>query len=358
MGDGLKPEDASAVAASYIFCLTLALLMCVILPVEFLLDSTGSIPLLAGLLALCIISCFFISITNKTTISTILIATYAYGMCAWFLWTGLVNDNSILYYFWVIPMVIVCLNARLGAILSVIFIVIITILFLPPVHVHMANPLDPGFRFRFLLAFICMFMVAGMAEYYLHLMFKSIFAINQELEQYSLTDTLTGQGNRRNFINQFQRLHALQLRSGDPFTLVMIDIDHFKRVNDSHGHLLGDEVLIFIAETMALSLRQQDSLYRWGGEEFIALLPGTDLDQGRIAAERMRKAIEERPFTKGSIEIALTVSLGVYTVSTAQPMHEHIKNTDTLLYQAKAAGRNRVVAADEGSGMVIAVPLG
>lgn len=352
----LPPEEANSLAASYIFFIVITLLMCALLPMEYYLRNIHALGVLLGVLLLCLVSCVYISITNKTTLPILAMAAYAYFMCSYFIWAGIVDADKILYYFWIVPLAIACLPTRLGPVLSLIFIVMIAVLFLPPVFEHMAANLDAGFRFRFLLAIVCIYLVSLMAEYYLSMMFRSIFAINRELEQYSLTDSLTGQGNRRNFINQFQRLHALQLRTGEPFTIIMADLDHFKKVNDTHGHLLGDQVLIFVAESLGRTLRGQDSLYRWGGEEFIVLLPGTRLEQGKIVAERMRKTLEAAVFVKEKVIIPITASFGVYAVGTAQPMHEHIQNTDTLLYQAKAKGRNCVVAADEGAGMIITMP--
>lgn len=344
-GLDLHPEEASRLSGAYTFCLILILFMGALLLTELYIGNLRTLLSIGGLLLLCIASCIYISVTNKITAPILLMSGYLFVMYGYFLWVGITDNNSILYYFWVIPVMVICLNTRLGAVLSLIFIVMLIVLFLPPVYEHMAVELSPGYRLRFILTMACVYIVSAVAEYYLHYMFKSIFNINRQLEQYSLTDALTGQGNRRNFINQFQRLHAMQLRSGEAFSIVMADLDHFKRVNDTHGHLRGDEVLCFVADTLAQSLRQQDSLYRWGGEEFIILLPGTSIQQGEIVAQRMRQAIAETSFNRGSLSINLTASFGVYTVSTAQPMHEHIRNTDILLYQAKASGRNRVISA-------------
>lgn len=347
----LRPEEANALAASYAFFLAISLLMCVLLPVEYFLGETEGIWVLVGLLGLCLASFAYISRTGKSTVPVLFTAVYVDFMCAYYLWVGQVDSNSILFYFWVVPVLVICLNARLGNVLSLVFIAMLSLLFVPPLNDCLAATLTPGFRFRFILAMICIFLVSSLAEYYLCVMFRSIFAISRELEQYSLTDSLTGQGNRRNFLNQFQRLHALQLRSDAPFTLVMADLDHFKRVNDTYGHMIGDAVLAFVAETLARTLRRQDSLYRWGGEEFFVLLPGADLGQGKVAAERMRKTLEEAVFSRDGLNLTITASFGVYTVGTARPMHEHIRNTDALLYQAKAAGRNRVAAADGRAGV-------
>lgn len=349
----LHPEKANSLAASYTFLLAISLLICVLLAVEYRVINNKATGVLLGGLLLCAASCAYVSFTNRPMLPTLVMAGYVHWMCFYFLWTGITNADNILYYIWIVPLAVGCLSIRLGSILSLTFIGMMTLLFLPPVFELMGADLDAGFRFRFILALICIYLIAGMAEYYLRTMLKSIFAINRELEQYSLTDSLTGQGNRRNFINQLQRLHAQQLRSGEPFTMIMADIDYFKKVNDSYGHMVGDEVLVFIADILSRTLRDQDALYRWGGEEFMALLPGTGLEQGKVVAERMRKAVESATFTKGNLSVSLTASFGVYAVKTAQPIHEHIKNTDTMMYLAKAWGRNRVVAADEGSGMVL-----
>ncbi|MDL2285355.1 GGDEF domain-containing protein [Desulfovibrio sp. OttesenSCG-928-F07] len=349
VGPSTTPSKALELFSAYLFSLLGGVLTLLLLFIEFCISgslSTEFLPLL-GLLCVSLLTCYIITTTYSTAIPTLLLSGYIFCMCGYYLLAGVADENFLFYYFWVPPCFVFCMNSRTGGILSLAFILGITIAFSPEVHQTLPLQLSAGFRIRFVLAMLCMLIVSFLAELIIQKLMESIYNINARLENYSLTDPLTGIGNRRNCINQFQRLHAIQIRSGEPFSIIMIDMDYFKSVNDTYGHMLGDDVLRFLSETLIDSLRQQDSLFRWGGEEFIMLLPGTNIEQAEIAAERLRKTIAETPFEDGEMRLYLTASLGVYTVTTADEMEEHLKRVDKLLYQAKSSGRNTVISARE-----------
>lgn len=157
------------------------------------------------------------------------------------------------------------------------------------------------------------------------------------------TDSLTGLANLRGFAACMKRevLHAR--RESGCLTVIAFDVDHFKVVNDLHGHEEGDCVLRTIAERCTPLLRPRDLLARTGGEEFHVLLPGTPLSQGVLVAERLRRALAEKPMTWRPLPISITASFGVTNVSTlAEDGKESLIRADQLMYRAKAAGRNRV----------------
>ncbi len=158
-------------------------------------------------------------------------------------------------------------------------------------------------------------------------------------------DVLTGVFNRRALMDALERDMAQTTRDGTPLTLLMIDIDHFKRVNDRHGHLVGDEVLRQVAQRTQQRLRRSDLLARYGGEEFLALLPNTDQTGATVVAEAIRLSMEEKPIMVQQTAIPVTVSIGVHC---HQPHSAHqaaeplIAASDEALYRAKHNGRNRV----------------
>lgn len=155
------------------------------------------------------------------------------------------------------------------------------------------------------------------------------------------TDHLTGIGNRRAFIDMTERELARSERSGVPFGLLIIDIDHFKALNDQHGHLAGDDALMRVARNCLRILRRSDVFCRWGGEECIALLPETDLTGALEVAEKLRVAVAGVELPSGH---RLTASVGV-TASTSGSgrLDELIREADRQLYLAKATGRNTVM---------------
>ncbi|MCC4263338.1 diguanylate cyclase [Oceanimonas baumannii] len=170
--------------------------------------------------------------------------------------------------------------------------------------------------------------------------------LEQQLKELAHKDPLTGVANRRWFDELAERELARAHRVGMPLTLIELDIDHFKKVNDTYGHDAGDEVLKALAEHCQNSLRTTDVLARFGGEEFVILLPDTSLEQGVHKAEQIRQALGRlRVIVMNNIEIRFTVSLGVATLSGAhQSIQALLKSADQALYKAKNSGRNKVCA--------------
>ncbi|MCY2974684.1 MAG: GGDEF domain-containing protein [Planctomycetota bacterium] len=155
------------------------------------------------------------------------------------------------------------------------------------------------------------------------------------------TDPLTGVGNRRWLdIEMKQRLSQFR-RQYVPFSVLMMDIDHFKSINDRWGHDVGDLVIVKVSETIRKTLRDMDVLCRIGGEEFLAILPGTDIKAACVAAERIRHAIEMCPFFKQDRVIPVNLSVGVTAAMSADEIDVILKRADEALYAAKRDGRNR-----------------
>lgn len=164
------------------------------------------------------------------------------------------------------------------------------------------------------------------------------------LQKLSQTDHLTRLPNRRSVLAAVSREHDLYRRSGHAYSVLVIDVDFFKRVNDSHGHATGDEVLIGVAQTMKACARGTDVVARFGGEEFLVFLPNTDEDQAYAMAERMRLAVMTGSHASVTPPLAVTISVGISTVAPHDAIiDEVIARADRALYQAKQCGRNQVV---------------
>ena len=166
----------------------------------------------------------------------------------------------------------------------------------------------------------------------------------EALEQAAGTDRLTGAWNRRRFEEAAHSEMSLALRRGTPASLLMIDLDHFKRVNDTLGHEAGDAVLVGATNAIRSQLRGSDKLVRWGGEEFIVLSPASRLEGAQLLAEKLLKAIADLHFPGlGTI----TVSIGVAELRAGENLSQWIARADRAVYAAKEAGRNRVVLDSE-----------
>lgn len=168
----------------------------------------------------------------------------------------------------------------------------------------------------------------------------------QQVRQMAVTDELTGLANRR-AVNITLRQEAMRaVRHSLSYALLMIDLDHFKRINDSYGHDVGDRALQHLATLVTTLLRGTDTVGRYGGEEFIVLLPQTDLDAALLVAERIRAKIERSPLRLDHQHIAMTTSIGVAASPRGElSLDDALKQVDSALYRAKEEGRNRVYPA-------------
>lgn len=166
----------------------------------------------------------------------------------------------------------------------------------------------------------------------------------EQVQRLAVTDPLTNLHNRRYFFDIAHREMERARRYESPLSLIMIDIDHFKEVNDIHGHLIGDMVLRHIADRLREQLREIDVLCRYGGEEFVALLPDTALDAAYQVAERLRNAIVQTPIQAENRLVQVTTSLGVaFMDEECLQIDDLIRYADQALYQAKSAGRNQSI---------------
>ena len=169
-----------------------------------------------------------------------------------------------------------------------------------------------------------------------------------ELEQLARTDAVTGLLNRRAFHDELGVEFRRSQRYGRAFSLLMIDIDHFKLINDDHGHQFGDFVLAELSGVLRASLRESDIVARYGGEEFVVMLPETPGEDALGVAEKLRAAVASRAFARAGHGAAVTVSIGLCSLAGRQLESEDelVRAADEALYEAKRAGRDRVVTAE------------
>jgi diguanylate cyclase (GGDEF)-like protein len=172
--------------------------------------------------------------------------------------------------------------------------------------------------------------------------------LHEEAQRLSITDGLTGIWNRRYFQMQFRQVLATAARFNRTFSVLMLDLDHFKRINDTYGHRRGDEVLVEFAQRVTTMVREVDTFARYGGEEFACLLTETDINGAMITAEKIREAVARDPLgSADGTPLHLTVSIGI----AAYPEHGDsflglVEAADRALYRAKQTGRNQVCIAE------------
>lgn len=164
------------------------------------------------------------------------------------------------------------------------------------------------------------------------------------VETLANVDELTGLSNRRALLRLIEAERARYERGGQRFCLAILDLDHFKAINDAHGHLVGDAVLRVFADIISSSLRQQDGSGRYGGEEFLLLLVDADLEGGRAVAERIRKQVRAWNWSTIDPDLSVSVSIGLTAWSEGDTVDSALARADSALYRAKSGGRNRVEA--------------
>lgn len=170
--------------------------------------------------------------------------------------------------------------------------------------------------------------------------------LNEQLERMARTDLLTGLANRWEIASRLETERSRMERYGSVFSLILGDVDHFKAINDTFGHQGGDCALRHVADTLRRNLRAEDLCARWGGEEFLMLLPETDLDQAGQVAGKLHALVGGARIAWESSTIRLTMSFGVTAFQPGLSLDEGVKRVDDALYAAKERGRNQVVIAD------------
>lgn len=261
-------------------------------------------------------------------------ATLAVSMLGW--------DSGFHYYLWpLIPFA--GLNDRISP--RVVFVEVVALFILYSVlywftrEIHFVGP-SPEVRQAIPFMNVgVVFTAMGMLAVYFRLSTK---ASEDRLKLLAATDELTGLTNRRRMLEHIRDEIVRLRRSGRTAALIMADIDHFKQVNDKYGHQAGDDVLIGVGDMLRERLRNQDFIARWGGEEFLFLLPETDIEGAVIAAEKLRLAVEGHEVTSGGRKLKVSMTFGVAPLDPEIGIDESISRADDALYGGKKAGRNRV----------------
>jgi diguanylate cyclase (GGDEF)-like protein len=215
-----------------------------------------------------------------------------------------------------------------------------------PVHIMEGWKLDLT---TIITAFTAFFVFAAVALYFqfsVNQVETSLREANSRLEILAQTDPLTALNNRRTIEEKIGEENIRVNGSGRSFSIIMSDIDHFKVLNDTYGHQIGDLVLVSIAKALKSATRAGDVVARWGGEEFLILLPDTGGEEARDVAERMRIAISQTPIYLDEAEIRITMTFGVAECTFDVGINECINRADKALYEGKSAGRDQVILLD------------
>lgn len=275
-----------------------------------------------------------------------LVQTVLFLLCLYLVYSGGANNTGPLWIYLLPPVVMFLSGLRMGMAVVGLFVVMYSIIVFFPDNAIGAVAYSYEFKTRLLYSFLTLTFLSGVYEHSRQSSYTKLNELKKDFELQATQDSLTHLLNRRGMRERILYETERSKRNNSALSFIISDVDYFKEINDTYGHDTGDAILIQISQIMQSSIRKQDSLSRWGGEEFLLLLPETTSDQAWQLADKIRLKVEEFTFGHVQNEVQATVSFGVAEVADLADPRQAISLADQRLYQAKKAGRNRVIGDD------------
>ncbi|WP_165767268.1 GGDEF domain-containing protein [Parendozoicomonas haliclonae] len=283
-------------------------------------------------------------ITRKHTFSSI---TMALSLSCIAVYGLLVNHaflGSTIWMLFISPIVIFSMGLKWG-LPVMIAILVVACLSIFNVTNSVAGVYNVLGRIREIFAFGGSIALSSAAYYIWEQTYDRMRLLTDQLENQAGCDPLTGLANRRLMYQQMERERSRALRTNQPYTILIADLDHFKLINDTYGHPGGDAALVMISNLFNRHLRRKDFIARWGGEEFLIMLGSTKSKDAKDVAERIRTVLSKTPVKYGEHSFTVTVSVGIHTTDMQTTLEQEIALADECLYQAKMRGRNQTVSS-------------
>jgi diguanylate cyclase (GGDEF)-like protein len=281
--------------------------------------------------------------TNPYKVSANLVTTSLMLLMVYLVFTGGVEGTGPLWIYIVPPVALFFGGMRKGTRNIGLFVLVISILMFYPNNEWLGTAYTFEFKSRLLYSFLTVSCLFALYEYVRQSSFQRIKEMSQKFEKQAMRDPLSGLLNRRGMLDKLQYEFDRKQRYKNDLTVMMCDIDHFKIVNDQYGHDKGDEVIKSLGTIFTAGLRKQDSLARWGGEEYLFLLPETNGEQAMHLAEKLRSKIEQTQFKQKEKIFSVTISIGLHQIASTDTINLAITKADSNLYKAKEQGRNRCI---------------
>ncbi len=265
---------------------------------------------------------------------------------AWLLVSGGVGGTGPLWCYVFVMMLMFVHGLREGAAIVGALFAGSGVLLLGPTGAWMtAYPV--AFVERFLASLFALFVMALLYEYARERAQRQIAQMSARMSRAANTDALTNLPNRRHMTQRITAEHERLVAGGAPYALIEADVDAFKAINDAYGHEAGDEVLATVAGRLRRAIRAGDLLARWGGEEFLILLPATPHAEAGTIAERLRERVADHPLAVAGRHVSVTLSIGLAEASAGESHEAVLRRTDRHMYAAKQAGRNATAVAED-----------
>jgi diguanylate cyclase (GGDEF)-like protein len=280
---------------------------------------------------------------NRYKISANIVTTSLMLLMVYLVFTGGVNGTGPLWIYCMPPVALFFGGMRKGTRNLGLFVLIISVLMFYPNDEWLGTSYTFEFKTRLIYSFLTVSFLFAFYENVRQNSFIRVKEMSQKFEKQAMRDPLSGLLNRRGMRERLQNEFERSQRYKNNLTVMMCDIDNFKSVNDQYGHDKGDEIIKSLGAVFKSVLRKQDSLARWGGEEYLLLLPETNGGQGMQIAEKLRTKIEKKQYTQGNKKFSVTVSIGLHQIVVTDTISQAITKADTNLYKAKEEGRNRCI---------------
>lgn len=317
----------------------------------FLTGALGALSLFNGNLPLgllLVISCSIFGLayrihkkTGNSSFASAVIIYLLYLLMIYLVYTGGVENTGPLWIFLVSPVSLFIHGLRKGLIEISCFLIVICVIMFSDAELFANVAYATEFKLRLIYSFVTVTFLSACYEYSREQSYKNTLKISKQYEQLALFDQLTKLANRRGAIQKLEFEQASIARNKDPLSVILCDVDYFKRVNDQYGHNAGDAVLVKLGEIFTKLIRQQDTVARWGGEEFLFVLPQTTAENAAILAKKIHHVLRDEVISFQDFNITITVSMGIEQMDVNQAIDDVINRADKYLYQAKHAGRNR-----------------
>tara|TARA_R110002167_G_scaffold167216_1_gene364430 strand:- start:4255 stop:5361 length:1107 start_codon:yes stop_codon:yes gene_type:complete len=279
---------------------------------------------------------------TMVTISLMLLMIYL-------VYAGGVQGTGPLWIYIVPPVALFFGGMRKGSRNLGIFVLLISMILFYPNDKLLLATYSFEFKSRLLYSFLTVSLLFAFYEYSRQKSYRLSQEISRKFENQARLDLLSNLLNRRGMTEVLETEFSRSKRHRTDLSIMMCDIDHFKLINDQYGHQVGDDVIVQIGRIFTNELRQHDNVARWGGEEYLVLLPETNIQQAYSIAEKLRLKIEKQDFNQQQQGFTVTVSMGVYQITAEDSINHAITLADNGLYQAKNSGRNRTVIYTEQS---------
>lgn len=300
----------------------------------------ASALLLASILYL--IGYFSYKKNNNVALSAIIVLSNLYILMFYLVFTGGVDNTGPLWIYIVAPVSLFIHGLKRGLIDIAIFVATISVIMFVPTDFTVHASYKTEFKLRLLYSFFTVTFLSALYEYSRELSYNQALELSEKYQQLAFFDSLTQLSNRRGALSFLKQELARVKRSKEPLSIILCDVDYFKKINDQYGHNAGDAVLIDLAKVFNNNIREQDCIARWGGEEFLFILPQTRANNANVFAEKIQKILQSHKVNFENENIKVGVSMGIAQFNGEQSIDEVINSADQYLYQAKGAGRNQI----------------